>query len=561
MPTRRASADRPPPSSSQDVRAAHAAQSGHPHEQPLSLDEERAPEQSAGQVGLHSVALLQATLDSIPTKIAVLDGSAEVLLTNRAWDQSVIAGDGDVVGVGGNYLDAFAVAEAHAPGNPGAGLRSVIFGTTRQVSVEHTVGDRTLSLNAMLYEGPGDGHVVVAHHDTTERVQDRRKLLSTRNYLRAVTDSMAEGMFTLDVEGRVTYMNQASETLLGWSRHDLLGRRMHPITHSVRADGSELPASECQILATCRTGDVSRIDDEVFVDRSGRALPVAYTASPLISEGSVEGCVVVFEDISERRVREEALRMDAEKLQVLDRIRVALADDMFVLYAQPIIDLETGDTVQRELLLRMCEPDGNVVGPGAFIEAAEQYGLIADIDRWVIRQAARLVASGRPAQINISSRTLGDLTTLDYIARSLEREGTDPSLLVFEITETAIVADEALALAFAKGLQELGCGLALDDFGTGYGSFTYLKHLPVDYLKIDIEFVRDVVSSPASRHVVQAVVSLADSFGLRTVAEGVEDHETLDVLRALGVDFAQGFHIGRPAPPQRPVEGGLAQVA
>ena len=119
---------------------------------------------------------------------------------------------------------------------------------------------------------------------------------------------------------------------------------------------------------------------------------------------------------------------------------------------------------------------------------------------------------------------------------------------MFEITETALVSDDPAARAFVESLHALGCKIALDDFGTGYGGFTYVKQLPVDFLKIDIEFVRDVRTNSASRNVIQAIVSLATGFGLETVGEGVEDEESLDLLRELGVNYGQGFHIGRPAP-------------
>jgi EAL domain-containing protein (putative c-di-GMP-specific phosphodiesterase class I) len=121
-------------------------------------------------------------------------------------------------------------------------------------------------------------------------------------------------------------------------------------------------------------------------------------------------------------------------------------------------------------------------------------------------------------------------------------------MLVFEITETAIVEDELAAWTFAERLHALGCKVALDDFGTGYGSLTYLKQIPVDYLKLDIEFIRDLTTNTASRHVVQAVTALARNFNLETVAEGVEDPDVFDLLSGLGVDYAQGFHIGRPEP-------------
>jgi EAL domain-containing protein (putative c-di-GMP-specific phosphodiesterase class I) len=227
-----------------------------------------------------------------------------------------------------------------------------------------------------------------------------------------------------------------------------------------------------------------------------------------------------------------------------------LTDGGFVLPAQPIIDLRTGDAVQHELLLRMrsAEESELLIAPGAFLPVAEEYGLITEIDRWVIDRAAEFAAAGEAVQINVSARSISDPSLVDYIARAVAGTGADPASMVFEITETTMVSDETAARAFVKRLHELGCQIALDDFGTGYGGFTYLKQLPIDYLKIDIEFVRDLRENPASRHVVLGIVNLAQGFGLKTVGEGVEDRETLDLLRELGVDYGQGFHIGRPSP-------------
>jgi EAL domain-containing protein (putative c-di-GMP-specific phosphodiesterase class I) len=137
---------------------------------------------------------------------------------------------------------------------------------------------------------------------------------------------------------------------------------------------------------------------------------------------------------------------------------------------------------------------------------------------------------------------------VDHIKHALDASGANPDLIVFEITETALVSAERAARAFVEGLHALGCKVALDDFGTGYGGFTYLKQLPVDFLKIDIEFVLDVRTNSASRNVIQSIVSLAAGFGLKTVGEGVEDESSVNLLRDLGVDYAQGFHIGRPTP-------------
>jgi PAS domain S-box-containing protein len=384
--------------------------------------------------------------------------------------------------------------------------------------------------------------------DMTERVAAERALLSATNYMRAVADSMGEGLFTLDPEGHLIYMNETAERLLGWPAEELQGQLMHEATHSLRADGTRLAKEDCPILGAHRDGVTVRMEDEVFVRRDGSMLPIDYTAAPFRTDDGVGGCVVVFEDITERKARQASLETDAKTLSWIARIQEALAQDRFVLYAQPIIDLSSGEVIQRELLLRMREKNGEVVAPGVFLPIAEQWGLIGDIDRWVIERAIEIAAAGGPVELNLSAHSIGDPTILSDIESSLAKTGLDPRSLVFEITETALIANVAAAGEFADRLHDLGCKLALDDFGTGYGGFTYLKQFPLDILKIDIEFVRDLPTNPASEHVIAAVVSLARAFGLKTIAEGVEDAQTLDLLRELGVDFAQGYHIARPGP-------------
>jgi EAL domain-containing protein (putative c-di-GMP-specific phosphodiesterase class I) len=149
--------------------------------------------------------------------------------------------------------------------------------------------------------------------------------------------------------------------------------------------------------------------------------------------------------------------------------------------------------------------------------------------------------------INLSARTMSaDAPLLERIAIEFRNAGTDPRNVVFELTETALMGDWETGIAFARGLAAMGCGIALDDFGTGFGSLTYLKALPVRCLKIDIEFVRDLPGSETSQHLVRSIVHLAQGLGLETVAEGVEDEETLALLRHYGVSHAQGYHLGRP---------------
>lgn len=237
----------------------------------------------------------------------------------------------------------------------------------------------------------------------------------------------------------------------------------------------------------------------------------------------------------------------------VDQIREALDHDLFVLHAQPIRNLATHHIDRYELLLRMIGPDGDLIGPAEFLPAAERSGLITRIDRWVLHRACIMLGDSQRAghhlhfEVNLSGPSIGDPELLAIIERGIaqlpRREG-----LVIEVTETAAILDVPRARAFAERLAALGVAFALDDFGAGYGSFYYLKHLPFDFLKIDGEFIRDLLTSHPNQVIVESLVHIARQLGKKTVAEFVEDQPTLDLLHNLGVDFAQGYLIGRPEP-------------
>ena len=236
------------------------------------------------------------------------------------------------------------------------------------------------------------------------------------------------------------------------------------------------------------------------------------------------------------------------------RIRKALDRDLFVLHAQPIVDLATGVQEQYELLIRMRGEDGTLAYPGDFLQAAERFGLIRSLDRWVVSRAIELIAEqeARGAavrlEVNLSGTSLDDPDLPGFIEGELRRSAIDPSLLIFEVTETAAIEHMERAQALAERLGALGCGFALDDFGTGFGSFYYVKSLPFDYLKIDGEFISGLAANRTDQLVVQAVVDIARGLGKKTIAEFVADEETVRYVRETGVDYAQGYHLGRPVP-------------
>jgi EAL domain-containing protein (putative c-di-GMP-specific phosphodiesterase class I) len=233
----------------------------------------------------------------------------------------------------------------------------------------------------------------------------------------------------------------------------------------------------------------------------------------------------------------------------LPRLRHAIDEDMFVLHFQPVVSLAEHRVAHHEALLRLADqPDGGLVAPAAFLPAAERHGLIGEIDRMVIDKAAALLGGARGTRlaVNVSALSATDETMLAYIERRLARHRVDPAALVVEVTETAAITDMARAREFCAGIESLGCAIALDDFGAGFGSFQYLKHLPFSQLKIDGDFIRALPASRTDQLVVKALVSVVRGMGRRTVAEFVGDEHTVTMLRNYGVDYAQGFHVGRP---------------
>ena len=245
-----------------------------------------------------------------------------------------------------------------------------------------------------------------------------------------------------------------------------------------------------------------------------------------------------------------------------ERIHGALEEERFRLVAQPVFELATGRLRQYELLLRMQDEHGDLIPPGAFLYVAERLDMIQQIDAWVLRRGIELLARGiaddfgdpLSLEVNVSGHSIGDDKLLGVIDTELRRTGVDPGRLILEITETAAVEGISKARSFGEGLAERGCRFALDDFGAGYGSFHYLKQLSFDFLKIDGEFVRNCLTSQTDRLVIQAVVDIARGLGKATIAESVGDEETVRQLVRIGVDFGQGYYLGRPSSPPGPGE-------
>lgn len=265
------------------------------------------------------------------------------------------------------------------------------------------------------------------------------------------------------------------------------------------------------------------------------------------------------------------------EMEWVSRVHAALAAERFCLFAQEIVPVQPGASPADagrhvELLLRLVDERGRLVPPMAFVPACERYNLMPMIDRWVVETAFGALAgrqgvAGEDAiatcAINLSGSTLADIHFPDFVREQAQRFGIALDGICFEITETAAIANLAQAGAFIQQLQQLGCSFALDDFGAGMSSFTYLKHLPAAYLKIDGSFVRDMLADPVNLVMVEVIQRIGHAMGKKTIAEFVESEAMLERLRELGVDLAQGYHIAPPVPfaPAGPAAGDRPAVA
>jgi len=239
----------------------------------------------------------------------------------------------------------------------------------------------------------------------------------------------------------------------------------------------------------------------------------------------------------------------------ISKLTRACDESRFELYYQPIVPIGATESEREhfELMLRLRDESGALVTPAEFIPAAERYNVMPSIDRWVVRQAldrvAHRSASGiKPYTIavNLSGTSLNDERFLEYLIGELSAHDLAPGAMCFEITETAAIANLANVVYFMRELKARGCHFALDDFGSGLSSFMYLKTLPVDYLKIDGQFIENVTRDPVDRSMVEAISQVGKAMGIQTIAERVESAEVLAELARLGIGFAQGFHIAEP---------------
>lgn len=376
--------------------------------------------------------------------------------------------------------------------------------------------------------------------DITERKRAEGALRQTHEQFQSIIDNSPSVIYAKDRSFGYLFANREFGRMFQVDPEEMIGKTdetIMPLDVAGRARASDRKVLE--------DGEIVQ-EEEVIWRRGGDRTYLTQKFPLLDTDGEVYAVCGISTDITERKEREQELRAEVDWSI---RVREAVRESRLVLHAQPILNLETNTIEQEELLVRMRGGRGveDLVMPGEFLPPAERFGLVHEIDRWVVTEAVK-IAKDRPVEVNLSAKSIGDADLIKLIETQIRAEGVHPGNLIFEITETAAAENLEAARDLAWRLRGLGCGFALDDFGTGYGTFAYLKHLPVTFIKIDMEFVRYLAIDPSDQKVVKSIIAVAQNFGVKTIAEGVEHQTTLDLLRELGVDYAQGFLIGEPKP-------------
>jgi diguanylate cyclase (GGDEF)-like protein len=394
----------------------------------------------------------------------------------------------------------------------------------------------------------GRGAVMVIDVDELKGVNDRLGHQQGDNLIRRIAASLRERVRATDIVARLS----GDEFAVLVPQTDVEGALQ--LGEALRGQVAEGFAGDPEL-----TGATISVGITMFgAESDGGAEAVLAAADEAMYRAKAEGRnrVSLFE------APVEATISAARRLPTSAKIRNALTQNRLSLATQPIQSLADGAVERFELLLRMRGESGELLPASAFIGVAERSGMIQELDRWVIGQALELLGAraraGDPVSlhVNLSGASLTDISVLEYIERRLDEGDADPARCTFEITQTARVDDLEMAASFADRLTEFGCEVAIDDYGAGFGPFEYLKHFPFDVIKIDGAFVRDIARNDADQLTVKAIVGIAQGLGKTTIAEFVEDEETATMLRAYGVDMAQGYHLGAPVG----VEEGLLET-
>ncbi len=536
---------------------------------------------------------LGALFDDAPNGIVLLDDRGSILSANPAMgellgastsslqgrDLAMLSADLGDTGVGDHLREvrgglngrahAFWTAR-HADGHPvHLALSSTTIGGTDGSDLILTtavdVSDRLRHQQQLTY---------MTDHDALTGLMNRSRFFAELQRHLSIGDRPSGALLLLDLDrfkevndslghgtGDHLIISVASLLRSGVGRHDLVARlggdEFAILLRDADAVRAEIVAKEVleRVRAHARglEGAHRRITASIGVvlvtDRHGSASDLLAEADMTMYDAKEAGrdqfAMLDFTRTSQPRSR--------ARIEWTDRLERAIAEDALVLHLQPIMDMTSGRVTGAEALLRLVDGD-TLIPPTHFLEVAEESDLIIEVDQWVIARSLELLGEIQRTwpdfrlEVNLSGRSLGSAKVEETLRAGIEKHGVDATGLVLEVTETAAVADIQAARAFAQRQRAIGCRFALDDFGAGFGSFYYLKHLLFDYVKIDGEFVAQCHTNPTDTTILRSIVGIAHSLGKQAIAEHVSEPEILEAVRAEGVDFAQGYHVGRPVP-------------
>lgn len=493
----------------------------------------------------------------VPSGASVLHALARQESSNRRW--TYVRADG------GRRQVLLALTERRDESGDTMGFIGVAIDVTEAARAEAALGQEKDRLSRL------------ADHDALTGLPNRRKFeLELRRHLQGIDhDKPRGGLLLLDLDR----FKDVNDTLGHEAGDDLLVSVAQALRTAVRPEDvvARLGGDEFAVLVVDGGPEVlERIADDLVAGVAGNAaghLDVRRNVRASVGAVTVEAAldheldILVLADLAMYDAKDAgrnqyALMRDpgsapqryAARLAWRSRIETALAEDRLELLVQPILDLHDDVVRGGEALVRLRQ-DEELVSPAAFIPVAERMGLMPQIDTWVIEHAIALAAELRQHRpemqlhVNVSARSMDSPGLETLIHEALTTHDVPPSAIVLELTETAALADLSTARAFTTRIRELGCGVALDDFGVGYGSYTYLKELSLDGIKIDGSFVRHAVDSSTDRAIIGSIAALAHELGKRVTAEYVHDEQTLALVREHDIDQAQGYVVGEPMAP------------
>jgi len=523
------------------------------------------------------LSLHHKSMDAPPNSDQVLEYLAgDVYDRVESQVQSVVLNEADkeererVFGGRTENLIAYPIIDDHGSA---IGLLAVV---ARQDTHTFSNGDRNL-LEVMAKKA---SRIIHTHHDSLTGLMNRSGFESSMVASLASVRSkgLQHCLLHIDID-----QLHAINDLMGHEEGDKLIRRVARILRTLSRDTdyiARLGGDEFGVLLTnCsvskgydKASDIRKAVSELSVLTAQRQLDVTASIGVSAVTGETDGIVTVMasaevacraaKDSGRDRIQvfEEdntTLVRRSEEVEWMGRVQQAIRDDGFVLYCQPVLPIAAENKAAHyEILVRMQNDSGEILLPGLFMPAAERYQLMPMVDRWIVHNTLRrlgdcwsdISATNPVFCINLSGQSLTNPGFKEFVSDEIRQMGVPPGNVCFEITETAAISNIDEATEFMKSLKRYGCHFALDDFGAGLSSFGYLKTLPVDYLKIDGSFVREIREDMISRSMVEAICQIGQTMGLLTVAEFVGDEETVEILRKIKVDYAQGFGIGKPTP-------------